>query len=363
MKTNIIRPELILLALSTVLQAGADKDGFSKNAIPSDDSPPWMGRIGLSYRAAFNISADFSGLGGYASPNLPGAPGRIPGAPGEVVRSYDDGFIGIDESGNANGHTTYWGYDSDEQVSGDNVLMHNSSSPGTARSNDVEDEPLNGLELSCQQPLGGGHGWRWGFEGALNWMNLDFNDRRSLSGDIVTTTHSFALDGVLPPVAPPAYVGPVEGPGAPQLNDTAASAGTSTQPGAATITGSRSLEGNLYGLRFGPFLEYEITPQVSVDLAAGFVMGLIDSEFSHSDTTSLGELGSQTMSADSNETEWLYGAYLRGQINVNVYENLSAFGGVELNSLGTFDQRAGNAKAELDLKGAVILILGLGVEF
>ncbi|RPJ34600.1 MAG: hypothetical protein EHM17_06085 [Verrucomicrobiaceae bacterium] len=363
MKTCIIRPGLILLTLSTFLEAGTDKDGFSKSSMPQDAPAPWIGRVGLGYRAAFNISADFSGLGGYASPNLPGAPGRIQGAPGTVVRSYDDGFIGIDESGNANGRTTYWGYDSDAQVSGDNVLMRNSGSPGTARSNDVDEEPLNGLELSYQQPLGGGRNLRWGLEGALNWMNLDFDDRRSLSGDIVTTTHSFALDGVLPPVAPPIYVGPVEGPGAPQLSDTAVNAGTSTQPGAAAITGSRSLEGNLYGMRIGPFLEYEITPRVSLDLAAGLVLGLIDSEFSHTDTTSLGGLGSQTVSADSRETEWLCGAYLRAQVNVKVYENISAFGGVEFNNLGTFDQRAGNAEAELDLNGAVILILGVGVAF
>lgn len=356
MKTKLIQSGTALFILAAGIVA-----------VRAQDSPqqatPWWGHIGISYRAGFNVSANFTGLGGYVSPNMPGGPGRIAGAPGTVVRTYDDGFVGVDTSGNANGHTTYWGFNSDSQVVGGNVLMHSSSSPATARSGDVGEDPQSGIELSYFRPLGGDERWRWGLEGAFNWTPINIRDSRTLAGDVVTVTHAFALDGVVPPPAPPTYVGPINGPGAPQLNDTATDVSSPPTVGAATISGWRKINADLYGLRLGPYVEYDLFKRVSVDLGGGFTTGIIDSEFDFNDVVTIPGLGSQNPTGHGSATGWLYGGYVRGQVNVRLYKSATVFAGGEFNDLGTFTQSAGNAQAHLDLGSAVYLTVGLGFNF
>src|SRR5262245_42817141 len=143
MNTKVIKLATALVILSAGAVTGR-----------AEETNAWR-RVGLSYRVGFNISASFSGLGGFVAAGDPGAPGRITAAPGTVVRTYDDGFIGIDISGNANQHTTYWGYnDSASQVVGGSIEMHSVSSP-TVSSGDVDGDPQHGFEISYFHPLGG----------------------------------------------------------------------------------------------------------------------------------------------------------------------------------------------------------------
>lgn len=352
MKNHIIKSGMAFVTLGTALfPEQMQADGM-------------VGHFNLSYRAAFNVSAKFSGLGGYTSPNSPGGAGRITGASGDRVRTYDDGFIGIDISLNAGGSGTYWGYNSDTaQVVSDTVRMHNSSSPATARSGSVDDGAQHGVELSYQYPVGGGEKWRWGVEGALNWMDLKIRDGRPLAGDVMTVTHAFALNGVTPPVAPPTYVGPVDGPGATRLGDTATDVSGPLQVGAASIIGSRSIKADLYGLRVGPYLEFDLGKRVSVALSGGFSGGLIDSEFEYNNRVTISGVGSRDSKGRDQSMGWLFGGYVRGQVSVQLSRAVSLFGGVEFSSLSSFTQSAGAAQASLDLGAAVYVSGGLGYNF
>lgn len=359
MKIKLTKSGIIPLTLAAgVLAVGAQDK-------PQNDSL-WWGRLDISYRAAFNISANFTGLGGFTSMNTPGVPGSTPttGGPGTVVRTYDDGFIGVDVSGNAGGTTTYWGYDnSAAQVVGGSVLMNNSSSPATASSGDVGNDPQNGIEVSYFQPLGGKDRWHWGVEGAFNWTPINIQDSRTLAGEVVTVTHAYALNGVVPPVAPPAYVGPVNGPGAPQLSTDAMDAGTTTQAGAATISGFRKIDANFYGLRIGPYVKYDLFKRVSVDLSGGFSTGIVDSRFDYNDVATITSLGSQTSAGSNRSCDWVYGGYVRGQVNIQLHKSAVVFAGAELNSLSDFTQSSGSAHAQINLGSAVYVTVGLGLSF
>ena len=359
MKTNLLKSGMILVLLNTLAAAAEAQP-------QTQQGDAWWDSLGISYRGAFNITANFTGLGGYTSMKTPGVPGPTPttGGPGSVVRTYDDGFIGVDISGNAGGTTTYWGYNnSSAQVAGGNVLMHHSSSPATASSGDVGSDPQSGIELSYFQPLGGKDRWHWGVEGALNWTPIKIQDSRLLAADVVTATHAFALNGVVPPLAPPTYVGPVSGPGAPQLGTDAMDAGTVTQAGAATISGYRKINADLYGLRIGPYVKYDLLKQVSVDLSGGFSTGIIDSRFDYNGLLTIPGLSSQANAGSDRSCDWVYGGYVRGQINVQLHKSATVFAGAELNSLSNFTQSSGSAHAQLNLGSAVYVIFGLGWSF
>lgn len=326
-----------------------------------DDNP--LGRIGVSYRAAFNISAEFSGLGGFAPTGNPGGAGRIEGLPGTIIRSYDDGFIGIDISGNANERTTFWGYDdSTAQVVGDAVQMHSSSSPASGRSK-TENDPLHGFEINYLHPLLGSKRWHLGFEGALNWTDIKLKSRGTFAGNVSVLTHNFSLDGVLPPLAPPAYVGPVDGPGAPQLSDEAIVVGDTQQNSAATTSGIRKIEGDFYGCRLGPYTEFRLRDRFSLTFGGGLSVGVVDSRFSYNDTTTISGVGSQNHSGNDSSSAWTYGAYLRGQASVYFDDGVAFFGGVECNNMRRFDQTAGMARVSVDMGSVIYAFAGFSWSF
>src|SRR5437667_1142016 len=89
-----------------------------------DQTPP--NRIGLSYRAGFNITAKIRNLGS-PGPAFSGVPAPDPGpATGGVNHNYDDGYNRVKDEGNVAGLTWNWGYASAGQIVGDNVVMSRS---------------------------------------------------------------------------------------------------------------------------------------------------------------------------------------------------------------------------------------------
>ena len=328
----------------------------------AQESEGW-GRVSLSYRAGFNISASFSGLGGFTPTSNPGSAGRITGAPGAVVRTYDDGFIGIDVSGNAGNSTTYWGYnDQASQWIGDTIQMHSSSSAADVRSGKTDGDPQHGAELSAIFALGSSARWSWGLEAAANWTDISIQDSRPLSGSVATLTHAYSLGGVIPPVTPPPYTGSVAGPG-PLLSDVAVDVSGAAAAGGASVTGTRTLSGSVYGMRLGPALDYDISDRWSVGVGGGFALGFIDNEFSFFETVTIPGLGSQSHNGRGSDTDWLYGGYVRGQINFRLCKFASVFGAAEFNHLGAFDQTVGGKSAHLDLGRAVYASAGLSFWF
>src|SRR5207249_1071189 len=110
---------LLLVGSSMVFcQAASAQDSSmaSKLEGPEIRSPD---RYGLSFRLGFNISADFSHSGSFLPQGhlvpIPGRGNQLqPANPdGDAIgdRTYEDGFIWKDSSGNAFGYTRYWGYD------------------------------------------------------------------------------------------------------------------------------------------------------------------------------------------------------------------------------------------------------------
>ena len=350
MKSSLLKLGLVALLLTSALSVVAEEFG------------EW-GRLNLGYRAGLNISANFSGLGGFAPTGNPGPLGRIDAPPGTIVRRYDDGFIGIDVSGNAGNMTTYWGYNNPSQVSGNNLLMHSSSSSAITSSGNMDGDPQHGFELSYAAPLGGGEKWRWGIEVAFNWTDINIIDSRPLSGNVSILTHAFSRNGVPPDQAPPPpYTGPFDGPGQ-FLSDVATAAPGSTINGGVSIIGTRKIEASLYGFRLGPRAEFALCKRCSLELGGGLSFGVIDSEFSFNESVTISGLGTQRHRGFDQSNDLLYGGYVRGQVNVQLWKKLSWFGGVEFNDMGTFEQTAAGKNAQLDLSAAVYLSSGLGFTF
>src|SRR5207247_6409095 len=139
-------------------------------------------RFSLNSRIGFNIKAEFKNVGGVRQ-NDPGT------ATGGVDHFYDDGFNRVDISGNANGTTWFWGYQEAAQLPGnDTIVMNSSSSAATGVIRHVSEDPQLGVELSYFRPLGEDRAYRWGIEAAIGWLDLTFNEDRTVTGSVTRTS-------------------------------------------------------------------------------------------------------------------------------------------------------------------------------
>src|SRR6185503_3472856 len=110
------------------------------------DNSHWKGHFRIGMELGFNIQADFS-----APPVLSVANAQV-GAPGVsgVDHVYDDGYVRVDNTGNAQGYTSYWGYNNSSQYDQATTLtFHSGKSISLAESNRrADDPPYIGFEMA-----------------------------------------------------------------------------------------------------------------------------------------------------------------------------------------------------------------------
>ncbi|HTD67738.1 MAG TPA: hypothetical protein VK846_14525, partial [Candidatus Limnocylindria bacterium] len=265
-----------------------------------EPQPPTKNRFGMSYRAAFNITAKFKNVGNVRTPN--GGPG--PGddvSPGQD-RTYDDGYNRVDATGNGGGHTWFWAYKNPSQIVGDTVVMHSTTVRGI-NSKTIDSDPEHGFELTYNRELGRtgkSKNLPWGLEGGLGWTDIDIRDHRRLSGTTSTINDAYNLEGVDPsrniieeggttpapfteggsPFAPGTFGGP--GALAGDAPDRTITSGT------AQVRGARHFDANFFSLRVGPYLEIPIDDRWSFSVSAGAAVGWIDGEFSFNQVRTTG---------------------------------------------------------------------------
>src|SRR5690242_5012164 len=99
--------------------------------------PDWLFHVRAGVLVGMNIKANFSTHGQFdIAENLPSG-------------VYDDGYVHTDQTGNAGGLTSNWGYQNASQVNADNhtLLMHQARTFSATTSGGGNDEPYLGAEL------------------------------------------------------------------------------------------------------------------------------------------------------------------------------------------------------------------------
>ena len=136
--------------------AAAVSAAFLALRAQSLDDPAWN-HFGMNATADFNIRARFMNSG---------APVAPPAAGGAVNRTYTDGFVDVDVSGNQGGMTWNWGYKNAAQAPGnDTLLMHATSIDGASSSR--RHDPNIGFQLSYERDLAHEDWGSWGFKVAF----------------------------------------------------------------------------------------------------------------------------------------------------------------------------------------------------
>lgn len=322
-------------------------------ASQAQEQPSWTKRFRLGVVAAINIDAEFSLNGDF------GVSGADPGTPGVggLNHTYDDGYVRLDDTGNAGGYTSNWGYESASQYDpvAETLTFNGTTSFSQAgSSSSVEDEPYYGLDMAyggrLMEVARGVLGWEFGFM----FLPADFEDREPLPVTARRVEHRFSTAGVVLPQAPynggSSGVGPVIGDVAEEISNTSTS---------GLLTGSRMLEANIMDFRLGPNLQWHLGGRWAASVGGGFALGLVTGEYSFDETINYATGGSASNRGEFSSTEVVYGGYAEALLYFRAEERSEIYVGAQYVSLGDVTFSGGGRSARLSLGNGLCFAAGI----
>lgn len=336
-----------------------------------EPEPPTRNRFGVSYRAGFNITAQFKTVGGGSRAN----PGPATGS--GINRTYDDGYNKVDSQNGQDGFTWNWAYKNPSQIPGnDTVVMHSTFAQASA-SKTIDSDPEHGFEVTYNRELGRigkNKNLPWGLEVGFGWTDIQINDHRPLNNRFGNIADAYGLEGIDPShnIIPPGQTTPApyseggsqfnpgtkDGPG-PIIED---SPSRTTTFNSQLVTGSRRFEADLFSFRLGPYIDIPIDDKWSLSLSAGFAVGLIDGEFSFNELTTSGDSSTRLVGAGGN-TDVVFGGYVSAGIHYAINEHWGVFITGQYMGLTPYSATANGQKVEIDLARTAFISLGVTYSF
>jgi hypothetical protein len=314
----------------------------------------WTKRFRIGATAAFNISADFSTSGTF---DVGGnGPGPV-GVPGQN-HFYDDGYVRVDNTGNAGGYTTYWGYDDPSQYDPRaNTLTYQSTTSFDQSQNTgtIDDAPYFGFDMAYGTTLteiwGGALGWELGF--TLLPINITGSDSSPTTGS--RTVHQFSTGGLIMPQAP--YNGSAVGTG-PAIQDIAT--GLTTEESTGTLYGSRDLDSMLYNIRLGANARWDLGGRWSMSAGLGFATGIVTSDYTYKETIvyDLGG-GTSNYSGSYRSTDYVFGGYGELMVYCQVEKSGELYLGGQYMGMTSVHMSDQGRDAELNLNGGIFITAGI----
>jgi hypothetical protein len=320
-------------------------------------------RISLKATFNFNIKTDFTS----ATPNNSGA--LVPG----VNRTYDDGFVQRDISGNAGGMTWNWGYNNNAQftaadpaapfLGAPSLAFHSVSSLADGQARGSRDKMIPGFELAYEEVLG-----RWhitekrraniGILATLGYLRLGQRDSGALAGTVGLTTDKYATGAVLPPLAP--YSGSF-GTAGPLIPDVPANRAAAVVPATGTV--NNKLEGSLYGFNIGPFIELPLHDRVSLTLGGGLGCVYADTAYTYSETVVVPGVVTAARTGRVSRDAWLFSGIARANLYVALSEAWSWEIGLAYQYADSYRSSVAGKTAHLKLDGIMTVNTGLNYAF
>jgi len=331
-----------------------------------------LNKIGLNYQMGLNISVDFKRLGGRF-------PQPIPLLGTTVARNYDDGYNRVDIDNNNHGGyvgTWYWGNYSANSVQSQDLVLQNYASLPNAASKDRSDDPHNGFELTYSRQLYRGDGWRAGVQAAFGYTRIEISDSRSFTTTAYRTNDFFPLNGVT--LDNKAYTNTFEGPNQPVIASQPGYYYPPTRtvdvlPGAASVTGNRELDANIFLFRLGPYLEVPITEKLSGILSGGLTIGVGETDLRFHENVTIIDPAypvegqplnvSASRSGSGTQADFLVGGYVGGSLSYALNERISVVAGAMFQAAGQAVNNSNGKQAILKLDESILVSIGATYSF
>ena len=280
---------------------------------------------------------------------------RLPGV-------YDDGYVHPGQ--NTQGYTGNWGYQSPSQVSGQSLMMQQTTSYSPVGDGDFHKAgpPLPGFELAY-----GGNLFYWkrariGWDFGFGLLPTKITAKESSGANVDQSVFSFGIpSGPEGPVIlpqPPYHGGP--GGLGPQILDTAVLAG-STNGAPGSLTGSQTLDVMLYTFRLGPSVYWDFNRHVGMSVSAGPALGLVSGDLKYDEFVQTSVVAENKGQVSG--TDLVYGWYANASVMYHVIKNGDVYLSAQYMPMGTATISGQGHEGRLDLRGAAYISAGVNWPF
>jgi hypothetical protein len=342
-------------ASSVFAQTNADEkpDASAFIRIPPD-THDWTQHFRIGALVGLNINAKFSMNGTF---NISG------NNPANGI--YDDGYVRVDNTGNAGGQTAYWGYDNNSQynLANQTLTMHANTSFSAANSANDDGGPFPGFDMAYGDDL-----WYWeharvGWEVGFDLLPISITDNQPMSAAVNQSTYVFNTGwpaGVPIPSAP--YQGlPNGGPGEPTISSAPPSVTSQTLQG-GTITGTHSLDVMFYALRLGPSFSWDLSKQVGISLAVGPAVGVVSGDYKYDETITINGISVHN-SGRFGATDMVFGGYVNATAMYRVEKHGDIYAGVQYMPMTDATFSSAGREGRLNLNGQIYFTVGVNWPF
>jgi hypothetical protein len=316
--------------------------------IPSD-TDDWTRHFRIGALVGMNISASFNRSG-----SAFGISGNDP-----ANGIFDDGYVRTDQTGNAGGYTSYWGYNSASQYNAANntLAMHAATAFSTSGSANADGGAFPGFEMAYGDNL-----WYWkharvGWELGLGLLPIDISESSSMPATVTQTTFTFNTGGIVVPTAP--YQGGPSGTG--PVISTAYTSSTNTIPN-GNIAGSQSLDVMLYTMRLGPSFYWDLTEHIGMSLGAGPAIGIVSGDYKYDETITAGGINARNTGRIGG-TDAVFGGYVNAAVMYHVVDSGDIYVGAQYMPMEGATISGGGRAGRLNLGGQLCFSIGINWPF
>jgi hypothetical protein len=311
----------------------------------------WTTHFSIGAAVGFNISAKFNENGTFNLPSSSLANGI-----------YDDGYV-LPGKTAGTGYTWDWGYQNSKQynAAAQTLTMDKTTSYTTPGNSSKDDGgPFPGFEMDYGGSLYHWQNFRIGWDLGFDLVPLTISDNQTLTATVNQNAYTFNVpNGIVVPGA--GYQGSYNGPG--PLLSTSSTSSLSTPTG--TVSGTRSLDTILYGLRLGPTFYWDFANNWSASLGVGPAMGIVSAEYKYNEVVT-----TSTSSAQSNGSFHGLDVVYGGDVNATLFYHtadkkrpVDLYISAQFMPLGSADFSQGGRDAKLDLSGQIYISAGVNWPF
>jgi hypothetical protein len=218
-----------------------------------------------------------------------------------------------------------------------------------------------GFELVYGTDLVGWTRAQLGAELGVGLLAVGINDTRAAPATVSRTTHRFSTGGIAVPEAP--YSGGARGEG-PTILDVATALPSATEE--ATLTAAQELDSQVWCLRLGPTLRWDVHRRWTIAAGAGLALALVDSDYRYNETLLFGDGSQASNTGASSSTETLLGGYANLLVVFHLSEEakpFEVFGGLQFLTLPDAEIRTAGREAVLRLGGTIAVQGGMSWSF
>lgn len=272
----------------------------------------WEASVNYQWQQGYEIS--ISGLGAFSATDFDNPNGRI----------YDDGFVGVDDFGNAQGLTSYWGYDSASQTPADTRSVIFSSASSVANTNFGNDiEPVHGFEIGVRGVFLKTDRMRLGVSLGLGYAGSSGDTYFRMSGldaTIVRDTYTYgpSRDDFIV-AAPPGFAGDRSGLG--PLLGTDFTRSTEALSGVRSVSGHYDLDFRNLTASLGVFTDWSLTELIDLRLEVGASLADLRADVALGQSVGIEGLSYQTSHFRARASDTLWGYYARAAVLFHLVES------------------------------------------